>query len=381
VRLMEQAGQGRSRYVRLADRITRHYTPAVHLLAIGAFAYWITLGAPWTQALLVATTVLVITCPCALALAVPVVQVIASGILFRRGVFLKSGDALERLGDIEAVAFDKTGTLTLGRPEIKNPGALSARQWQAAASMAARSRHPLAKAVLRRYQGPLLDLAVAETPGSGLEAVVDGAAVRLGSRAWCRVDAPPAPPHMTEVWYADGGAPKQLLLEDRLRPGAAATVAAFREAGIAPLLLSGDREDIVARIAARTGIASYRAALPPAGKIAALGKKTLMVGDGLNDAPALMAAHVSMSPAAALDIAQNAADIVFQGDSLAPVFDAWRLARRSRRIIRQNLAFSILYNLCAVPLAMAGHVTPLVAALAMSSSSLIVIANSFRLKA
>jgi Cu2+-exporting ATPase len=255
--------------------------------------------------------------------------------------------------------------------------------------MAEKSRHPLAKAIQRRYQGPLLDLAVTETPGYGLETVYQGKKARLGNREWCSVgnDIKPPLPHLTETWFAQEGAkPVQLLLEDQLRPDAAEIISAFKQAGLKPVLLSGDRPEIVSRVAAETGIKTFHAALNPADKIARLqaleeaGERVFMVGDGLNDAPALAQAHVSMSPSSALDITQNAADIVFQGEKLSPVLLAWRVARRSQNLVRQNIALSIGYNLFAVPLAMTGHVTPLVAALAMSGSSLVVIANSFRLK-
>jgi Cu2+-exporting ATPase len=389
IRLMERAEQKKSRYIRLADKVTRVYTPVVHILAIASFSGWVLNGMAWPQATLVATTVLIITCPCALALAVPVVQVITSGKLFRQGIFIKSGDALERLSTANIIAFDKTGTLTLGRPELKNPGALTAQQYQLAASMAEKSRHPMAKAIQRRYQGPLLDLEITETSGYGLESLYQGQKIRLGNRAWCNVadDALQPLPYLSETWFVQGeNPPVQLLMKDQLRPDAAKIVQAFKSAGIEPVLLSGDRHDIVKHVAEEVGLSLFYAELNPARKIAHLqvlekeGKNVFMVGDGLNDAPALMGAHVSMSPATALDITQSAADIIFQGENLSPVLAVWQAAKKSQQIVRQNIVVSIGYNVVAVPLAMMGHVTPLIAALAMSSSSLIVILNSFRVK-
>lgn len=389
IRMMEEAEQKRSRTMRLADRVTRFYTPVVHLLALSAFAGWVAAGLSVHQAVLIATTVLIITCPCALALAVPVVQVIASGRLFRQGIFLKSGDALERLSVVDRAVFDKTGTLTLGLPELKNVGALTAQQYQLAASLAQYSRHPLSKALLRRYRGPLLALEIREEPGAGLSALYDGEIIRLGNRVFCGVaaeekaGADPAP----ETWFCQGAAaPVRLVFEDRLRSDAGETVKRLADRKIPAFLFSGDRVSIVAEVARAAGIPIYGAELTPAGKMEELeklqskGHPVLMVGDGLNDAPALAAAHVSMSPASALDITQNAADIVFQGERLAPIIETIDTARKSQRIAKQNIAVSIVYNICAVPLAVMGHVTPLVAAIAMSSSSLIVILNSLRVK-
>lgn len=389
IRMMEGAEQKRSRTMRLADRVTRFYTPAVHVMALTSFAGWVAAGMSLHQALLIATTVLIITCPCALALAVPVVQVIASGRLFRQGIFIKSGDALERLSAVDRVVIDKTGTLTQGAPELKNVGALSAQQYQLAASLAQYSRHPLSKALLRRYLGPLLTLEICEKPGAGLSAEYEGRTIHLGNRVFCGgpVLENPALVPAPEAWFRDGEKPPvRLIFEDRLRPDAAQTVQELAKRGIVPLLLSGDLEAIVAAVARETGIPVFSAEQTPDGKMAVLerfrreGSKTLMIGDGLNDAPALAAAHVSMSPSSALDITQNAADIVFQGEMLAPVVEAVDTARKSQRIAKQNIAVSIVYNLCAVPLAVMGHVTPLAAAIAMSSSSLIVILNSLRVR-
>ncbi len=384
VRLMECAEQRKARYVGLADRLSRIYAPVVHLAALAAFLGWTLVGGlAWQPALLIAVAVLIVTCPCALGLAVPAVQVMASGRLLRRGILLKSATALERLAQVDTVVFDKTGTLTVGRPELRGEG-IPEEALAAAAALAANSRHPLARALLRAATGARPAEGVIEVPGCGLEQVTDAGPVRLGSRRWLGLpeDSAAGP----ELWLQrPGRAPQRFVFEDRLRDDAAAVVAELARRGLAVELLSGDRAPTVEAVAGSLGIAEARAGQTPADKVARLealaaeGRRVLMVGDGLNDAPALAAAAVSLSPSSAIDISQTAADAVFQGARLAPVLEALEVARRSERLVRQNFALAILYNLFAVPLAVAGFVTPLIAAAAMSASSLTVIGNALRL--
>jgi Cu2+-exporting ATPase len=382
VRLMETAEQAQARYVTLADRISGWYTPVVHALAAGTFAGWL-LFSPieWQLALLYAATVLIITCPCALGLAVPVVQVLASGKLMRAGILLKSGSALERLATITHAVFDKTGTLTLGKPELLRPEHYDQETLQLAASLASQSRHPLSQAIARAYHGELVPIEVKEVQGYGLE--TDG--IRLGKRGWATDNANSAD-NVLELWLSVANRPPvRFTFADQLRPDAAEVIATLQTAGIETLLLSGDRQEVAQDIAEKVGIAQYEGALTPlqkTEKIVALkagGAKVLMVGDGLNDAPSLSSATISMSPASAMDITQNAADIVFQGNHLQPILTAWRTATFSQRLVKQNFALAIWYNVIAIPLAVAGYVTPLIAAIAMSSSSLLVIANAMRL--
>ncbi len=388
IRLMEVAEQSQAHYVTLADRISGWYTPAVHTLAAVTFIGWMLFGsAPWQVALLYAATVLIITCPCALGLAVPVVQVLASGRLMKRGILLKSGSALERLAVITHAVFDKTGTLTLGQPELLHPESYPPEQLQLAASLAAHSKHPLSQAITRAWTGPLLPMQAEETPGHGLEAVMDGTRLRLGRRSWCGMAQAMDDPS-PELWLAvEGQPPIRFTFADRLREDAAKVIANLKQNGIHTLLLSGDRAQAVAEIAAQTGIEQAEHSLTPVEKterIAALknsGAQVLMVGDGLNDAPSLASASISMSPTSAIDITQNAADIVFQGKTLRPVINAWRTAIFAQKLVKENFQLAIAYNLIAIPMAVAGMVTPLVAAIAMSSSSLVVIANAMRLNA
>lgn len=384
VRLMETAEQAQARYVTLADRISGWYTPAVHALAAATFIGWLLIGhSEWQVALLYAATVLIITCPCALGLAVPVVQVLASGKLLRAGILLKSGSALERLASISHAVFDKTGTLTLSKPVLTSQPTPD--ELQLAASLAARSKHPLSQAITEAYQGTLLGLDVQEVPSCGLQASYEGKPVRLGKRSWCTSIADDGS-NSPELWLAaDDKPPVRFTFTDQVRNDAKHVIAGLEHAGIQTLLLSGDREEITQKLAADMGIPHYGAALTPVDKTAIIsdlkkgGANVLMIGDGLNDAPALSSATVSMSPTSAMDITQNAADIVFQGEKLQPVITAWRTARFSQALVRQNFLLAIAYNAIAIPLAVAGYVTPLIAAIAMSSSSLLVIANAMRL--
>lgn len=385
VRLMENAEQSKSRYVTLADRVARLYAPVVHLLALMTFAGWMLFtDADWQQALLHAVAVLIITCPCALALAVPTVQVVASGRLFKRGILLKSGSALERLAAADKVVFDKTGTLTLGLPELLAPKD-NTEALDLAASMAANSKHPLSRALIRAT-GPLKAAEnVTETPGQGLSLRGPEGEIRLGRREWCGAKLI-TETGLPELWLARPEIePYRFQFADTLRPDAADVVTDLKKRGLDPELLSGDRESVVADVARACAVNQWRSQALPADKVARLeelksaGRKPLMVGDGLNDAPALAAATVSISPSSAADISQNVADIIFQGDNLHPIAEALSTARRAGALVKQNIGFSFLYNGVTIPLAIAGHVSPLMAAIAMSSSSLVVIVNALRL--
>jgi len=387
VRLMELAQQGRGRLVLLADRIARRYAPVVHCLALLTFlGWWQGLGLAWQPALMIAVSVLIITCPCALALAVPVVQVVASGRLLRRGILLKSASALERLAEVDTIVCDKTGTLTLGQPTA-DLSRLAESEQRLAAALAGASRHPLARALVRAVPGVPVAEGVREHPGAGLSLATPAGEIRLGSRTFVLLltdkDGDNQGP---ELWLSQPGQPpRRIGFDDPLRRDAAETLAHLRARGYRLVLLSGDRRASVAAVAGALGLADWHAEQAPADKLRHLeqlkqqGRRVLMVGDGLNDAPALAAAWASLSPASAVDLSQTAADVVFQGERLAPLAETLATACRTRRLVAQNLTFSLGYNALAVPLAVLGLVTPLIAAIAMSTSSLVVIANSLRL--
>ncbi|MEH6545469.1 MAG: heavy metal translocating P-type ATPase [Sneathiella sp.] len=389
VRLMEAAEQGRAKYVRLADRIAEIYAPAVHILAALTFAGWWFFGANWQVALLQAVAVLIITCPCALGLAVPVVQVVASGRLLGKGILVKSADGLERLAQIDTVVFDKTGTLTEGRLELQNQSEISEEDLDLAASIARASHHPLALAISRHRQVTVKPFDVQELPGEGLKAVVDGTEIKLGNRIWTGAIASEGLEEAAgpELWLVVAGKePVQFRFLDQVRPAARQTIQRLVRQGYGVEIISGDRIAVVEQIAGELGIENWKAQQKPEDKVARLealreaGRKVVMIGDGLNDAPALAAAHVSISPSTAADISQTAADFVFQGRSLTAVFETIKVAKFAHRLVVQNFSLAFLYNAIAVPLAVAGFVTPLFAAIAMSASSLAVCLNSLRLR-
>jgi Cu2+-exporting ATPase len=383
-RLMDRAGQSRSRYVRIADRAARWYAPAVHTLALTAFIGWMIAGAGWHQALLIAAAVLIVTCPCALGLAVPAAQIVAAGALMRRGVLVKDGSALERLAEADRALLDKTGTLTLGRPEPVDLDAVTPARRAVVLALARASRHPLSQALRRALEAQMVLPAeigdLREEPGFGMRGIWFGQPVALGRPAEAAAND-----MMAVAFTLDGEPPVLLHFRDELRPDAAATVRRLEALGVECSIASGDRAAAVAPVAKVLGLTAQTGMTPQAkldaiARLAGAGRKVLMVGDGLNDGPALAAGHVSLAPASASDVGQNAADAVFLGDSLAPVATAIVAARRTMRVVRQNFAIAIFYNALAVPLALLGLVTPLVAALAMSGSSIIVVGNALRLR-
>lgn len=387
-RLMQTAEQSRGRYVRLADRAARIYAPAVHILGLITLIGWLVLGQGWEAALTAAIAVLIITCPCALALAVPAVQVVATGRLLKRGVIVKAADGLERLAEIDTLVFDKTGTLTLGEPRLSTNTPIPAEMLAAAASLAANSRHPYARAIVTAARAR--DIPV--VPATGVEEVVGGGIlqrtfrgeIRLGSARFCGIKG--APDKQATLWLrTEDGIETAFAFEDALRPDAGETLARLKAAGYSLEVLSGDRRAAVAEAAGVLGIDAWRAEQRPDQKIDRLNqlsrenRKVLMVGDGLNDAPALATAHASLSPSTAADISQTAADAIFQGVRLSPVIEVLATAQAARRRSLENFAIAVGYNVVFVPMAMLGIVTPLIAALAMSGSSIAVTVNALRL--
>jgi len=388
--LVAVAESAKTKYTSLADRAARAYAPLVHLLSLAAFGVWMwRTGGDLRTAINISAAVLIITCPCALGLAVPAVVTAASGRLFRRGLLIKSGTALERLAEVDTVLFDKTGTLTLGTPEATNLSDHPREVLELAAALAAGSSHPLARALAQAAQAagirPAALTDLREVPGYGVEARLRGRLLRLGRADW--VGADPLPLTATYFCMGDGSPCRAFTFADRLRPGAVDAVAALRAQGLQVRLISGDTTAAVAAFAARLGIDDWTAGALPADKAAlvadltARGRRVLMVGDGLNDTAALAAAYVSISPASALDAARVASDMVLLGQDIAPLGAALRIARQSARRIRENFALAAAYNVVAVPLAFMGLATPLAAAAAMSASSITVSLNALRLRA
>ena len=378
-RLMDEAGQSRSHYVRIADRASRAYAPVVHTLAALAFIGWMLVGAGWHQSLVIAIAVLIITCPCAMGLAVPTAQVVASGALLKRGLLVKDGSALERLAEVDVALFDKTGTLTLGQPRA-DISALDDDARSIALGLAQSSRHPLSKGLAQslREDGvePAILDQVTEVSGQGLTGQWNGLDVAL--------ERPEIETSELATRLRIGESAQIITFADPAREDAGATLMTLSDLGIRSSIISGDRREAVEAMAEQLDIPSTANASPQ-DKLLALealrdaGSKPLMIGDGLNDGPALAAAHASIAPGTASDASQQAADSVFIGDRLMPVALAIRVARSTMKIVRQNFTLAIGYNALAVPLALFGYVTPLIAAIAMSLSSLIVVANSLRL--
>ena len=388
VRLIEKAEQGQAKYVRIADKAAKLYTPLVHSLALLTFLlWWGLLGLAWQEALMISITVLIITCPCALGLAVPVVQMLASGRLMKNHILVKSGDALERMAKIDTVIFDKTGTLTYGQPKLTSTH--DEKTLQLAASLSSHSKHPLSQAITMAYgDGALLEMGdVEEHAGQGLSASYKGKQVKLGRADFCGVDAADID-STDQVLFMTYGGNKQVVfhLADTLRLDAAETVQALKEMNMRIVMLSGDRQQTAQKIAEQLGITEVRAALSPVDKFNITekmqeeGAHCLMVGDGLNDAPVLAAASVSMAPGSAVDMAQNATDMVYMGNETKPIIEAYKVARKTQNLVIENFVLAALYNLVAIPLAVMGYVTPMIAAIAMSGSSLLVIGNSLRVK-
>ena len=380
-RLMDASGQARSAYVRIADRASRLYAPAVHSLALASFLGWMLTGAGAYHSAVIAIAVLIITCPCAIGLAVPVAQVVACGALMRAGIMVKDGSALERLSRVDSALIDKTGSLTLGRPtpDPATIAALAGDEASVALALASHSNHPLSRALAMALAGQHQLAAVddvKEVPGHGIAGLWNGVAVALRR--------PDTAAGMATVLDIAGRPARLIAFADRLRPESAEALAQLKHLRIDCAILSGDNAHAVAEVARTLGLPA-QAAASPADKCAAIGqlqgqgRNVLMVGDGLNDGPALAAANASIAPGTASDVGRQAADLVFLGESLIALPRAVIVARRTMRIVRQNFVLAIGYNILAVPLAIFGLITPLLAAVAMSTSSLIVIANSLRL--
>ena len=384
-RLVEAGEQSRSRYVRYADRAARAYVPAVFAMAGATLLGWLAIGGSVHDSLMNAIAVLIITCPCAMALVVPAVQVVATGRLFKDGVLVKSGDALERLATARTAVFDKTGTLTEGRARLLNAADVSDSALQAAAQLARLSRHPLSRAVADAAgEGPVCE-AFEDSAGGGLSGVVNGRPVRFGSADWLGLPASEGDAAQEAWLLVQGEAPVRFVFADTLRADAADALSGLRAQGFEAELLSGDREGPVKAAAQALGLDRWRAGLKPQEKIARIeqlkseGAAPLMVGDGVNDAPALAAAHVSVSMGSAAEISRSAADLVIQGDRLSALPRAFDVARQAKARVMENFALANIYNVIAVPLAVFGLVTPLVAALCMSASSIVVMLNALRL--
>ncbi|MGJ8617742.1 MAG: heavy metal translocating P-type ATPase [Sulfitobacter sp.] len=384
VTMIDAAESARNRYTALADRAAAIYAPAVHLLAFVTFVGWFVIGGDARVALNIAIAVLIITCPCALGLAVPAVSTAAAGRLFRRGLLVKDGTALERIAKTDTVVFDKTGTLTEGQLEIGAAAALSDAQRGIALSLAQGSSHPVSRAIALGLveDTPAQVSQITEHPANGVAGQWQEQDVRLGSAAFVGAQAN----DQHGAWLRIGAAdPVFLPLVARLRDGAGEAIKALVESGQQVHLISGDGAAPTRALAKELNIPNWHAAQRPEDKVAYLnalaaeGRHVLMMGDGLNDTGALAAAHASVSPASAVDAARAASDVVMLGQSMAALPELISTAKQAKSRILENFAIAAGYNMLVIPFAMAGFVTPLLAAIFMSTSSITVLLNAMRL--
>ncbi len=389
LRLLRDAQASKAPIQRMADRVAAVFVPAV--AAVAALSYLITGSFP------AAVAVLIVACPCAMGLAVPAAVLAATGRAAQWGILFRNGEALERLARIDTVVFDKTGTLTEGRPEVREfrpaTGIDAAEALRLAAAVEQASEHPLARAVVRRAAQALPPVSEFRAiPGRGAEGVAEARHVLIGRRdlpAGRGVELPAQEQRAageTELWLAiDGRFAGVFLLSDTPRADAREAVAELRRMGLRVAMLTGDSQAAARAIAAQAGIDAVEAGVLPEGKLAYIehlkqeGARVAMAGDGINDAPALAAAHAGIAMAAGADVASAASDITLVRSQLRLVPAALRLARRSVRVMRQNLFWAFIYNVIMIPVAAAGHLNPILAAAAMSLSSVSVVTNSLRL--
>jgi len=405
VALVSRAQADKAAIQRLADRVCGIFVPLVLAAAGLTLAGWLAAGAPAGQAFSAGLAVLIIACPCALGLATPAALVAACGRGAQLGIFIKGHQALESSGLIDTVVFDKTGTVTSGQMTVTAlaaaPGTEPAELLRYAAAVEHASEHPVAAAICAAAPaGPWPEAdAFRALPGRGARGVVDGRQVVVGHERLLRDLGIAIPPRLASQWAQweragqttvlvgwDGRLRGALAVGDAVKPSAAAAVAGLRRLGLRPVLLTGDNEATARAVAAAVGIDEVIAGVLPAAKAAAVrdlqarGHRVAMVGDGVNDAPALAAADLGMAVVAGTDVAISAADLILLREDLRVVPDAIRLARAARATIRRNLAWAFGYNVAAVPLAALGFLSPLIAAAAMTLSSVLVVASSLRLR-
>ena len=404
IRMVEQAQGSKAPVQRLADRISAIFVPVVTVIAFLAFAGWWFFAGDFTSGLVNAVAVLVIACPCALGLATPTAIMVGTGRGAASGILVKNAEALELAKNVEVLAVDKTGTLTQGKPEVTDvvpsSGLVEADLLRIAASLEQGTTHPLAEAIVARARGQGIELMPPEglraVPGKGLTAMLDGVDYSLGSPAFLAergvavpeaLLAPLAGAGKSVVAVSRGPTFLGLVgVADRLRPTSRAAVARLKAQGVEVVMLTGDNAATAAAIAREAGIARFEAEVLPQDKAAAIaklkagGRRVGMVGDGINDAPALAAADVSFAIGGGSDVALEAADVTLMRNDLLSAADAIDLSRATLAKIRQNLFFAFIYNVLGIPLAALGLLNPVIAGAAMAMSSVSVVSNSLLLR-
>lgn len=409
INIIKAVEEKKTYYVRIADRLSRIYTPLVHLLALLTFfisVFYFKIG--FESALMNAIAVLIITCPCALALAIPIVQTIVISNFLKKSLLVKNGEVFEKISEVSHVIIDKTGSLTVGSPELKDIFIVEKnnlkkilnqkekeRYLQIAASLAKSSKHIIAQSISKSYQGILENINGAESKGFGISGKVEEGIVRLGRKEFCNINL------TGDFWKANNDIIKFInlhcfmkindteilfLFTDNIKEDAKNLIKGLKNINKKVILLSGDIKEVVEDVANLVGIKEFLYQQTPLQKLEFLenlkkqNKKFMMIGDGLNDAPSLASADISVSFSKAIDISQNVADVIINSEKLNPVLDLFHYGNKANLLMKQNLTIALIYNLLAIPLAMSGMVVPLVAAIAMSSSSLLVLFNSFRIK-
>ena len=392
-RLLQKAQADRPRFADQADRVAAWFVGAMLLLALCVGVYW--LGVEPARAFPIMLAVLVVTCPCALSLATPAALAAATTRLARTGLLITRGRALERLAVADRVVFDKTGTLTRGQVRIEDVHLLDSswsreRALAISAALERYSKHPIAQA-FAQIAGPTVVTNIETDTGRGVGGTIDGVPYRIGRWEYAlelsggSVEPPSEGAQMLIALANPHGVLATFSLADGLREDAAAATSSLHHLGLTAIIASGDRAGVVTSVAQRLGdIESYcaldaRAKVCLVSNLQGLGHTVLMVGDGVNDAPVLAAADVSIAIGGGTDLAKVSADLVLMGEHLAPIAEGIDVARRTRRIIRQNLLWAVIYNTTAVPLAAAGLLQPWMAAIGMSMSSLLVVLNAMRL--
>ncbi len=396
--LVEDAQNRKAPIQSLADRIASIFVPLVTLIALGTWVFWFFNNASSAEALLNAVSVLIVACPCALGLATPTAVLVASGNASTRGILFRGGDILEMAGRVDLVAFDKTGTLTLGKPTVEQiipaPGLSEDEILRLASRVESGSSHPIARSIRARanlagiHTG--VDESVETVPGCGLRMFDSKGEVLVGSRNFLSENGVVVPPvsagALTEVYVSLNGVWQGVfLIHDPLRDEANQAVTRLQHAGLQTVLLTGDRPEVAKQVSTVLAITNYHASLSPADKAAWIvarqqsGQKVMMVGDGINDAPALSSADVGCAMAGGTDIALETSDLVLTKPNLDRLCEAIFIARKTLQVVKQNLFWAFAYNFVTIPLAASGKLAPVWAAVAMASSSILVVSNSLRL--
>lgn len=400
IELIEEAVRAKGKFVELAQRFASWYTAVTLFLACVTFLLWYWLyNISARQAILNSVGVLLVTCPCALGIAVPMAQIMSVSRLLKSRIFVKQADALERFCSIDVLVVDKTGTLTIGKPVLLNYNEIDFKYMDLIAYVAAHSKHPLCQAIAKAHAAVQhLDIEVTEEKGLGITGKGNGVFCVMGKLEYvvskgCQIDVAKesdASNTTQEVWcYIKDNSQEykfRMQFQDQLRKDAKQILLDIMKLGIRVIILSGDKEAVVKSIAQQLGVSEAYGNVMPQEKynfirqLQKQGYKVAMAGDGLNDSAALISADASIAPSSSIDISQNKADVVFSGNSLVPLFSIITSARWQQRIIKQNIAMSVIYNLIFIPIAIQGLLTPQLAALGMSVSSIAVVLNSMRKK-